>query len=151
MGADATTLDKLLQAIGRSPGSRLAFTDGTRRFGCGYHVTEFRRVRFEAIDCGGNQRAETETVMELLDSQSGRPMTVARFVEIARRSEAAVPGLGQAPFAIEAAPDNAGRRRHRIARIAATGAEVVLTLEEERPACRPRAARQCCAAPAVCC
>ena len=75
-------------------------------------------MRFEAIGCGGNRRADAETVMELLDFRSGRPMTVGRFIEIARRSDAVLPGLGQSPLVIEAAPDNAGR--HRIAGIAAT-------------------------------
>lgn len=60
----------------------------------GYHVTEFKAVTVNAMDCGGQASQWRETVLQVLPparANDDRPMSVGKFLSIYGRVAAAVP------------------------------------------------------------
>ena len=123
----------------------------------GYHVTEMRRVRVDAIDCGLGRRGWEEAQLQILDGTGDdAAMTGATLARLLRRSAAALGLAPDLPLTIEAAPGGGGLRRHRIAAMEPGPAGLTVTLDAVRAECRPRAGTEaggaagCCAAPACC-
>lgn len=106
----------------------------------GYHVTELKAARIDSIDCGGRVAAFRETVVQLLDGRRDAQevhMTAGRFLAIADRSRAALPGLADAPLIFEYGPGNRPALRLAIARIERTEAALRVHLSALHAACRP--------------
>jgi hypothetical protein len=79
----------LLTALAPHGQRRLVFAYEGRDVLPGYHVTEVKDGRFEALDCGANPEAWRETFIQLWDvpGEPGRAshMPVSKFVAIMRK------------------------------------------------------------------
>lgn len=157
MTAPAATLDALLIPLTEAPAeARVQFRTPQGEIGAGAHLTELKLAQVSSIDCGGRLSDWTEAQLQLLDSQTGTPLTAGKIADILHRSAQALPGLLTAALSIEAAPGNHGLRRYRIGSVQATGAQIVVDLAPEHAQCKPaqQASLSCCGAgpaQAACC
>lgn len=140
----------LLEAAEAAPGAELRLEAEDGVVAGGLHVTELRRARIDAIDCGLGRRAWEEAQMEVL-SGGAAPVTGATLAGLLRRSAAALGLDPDMPLVVEAAPGGGGIRRYRLGAVAAGGGLIRATLEALRPACRPREAGCCGPAPDTAC
>lgn len=101
-------LGVLLAALDAQPHRPLVFKYDGRDVKPGYHVTEVKSGRFDALDCGANPESWTEIFVQLWDvHEDGRThMPAAKFSAIVRKVSEHV-GLPKT------APDLRGQRRHR--------------------------------------
>lgn len=131
----------------------LIFSTDEGDIGPGYHVTELKHLDISSIDCGGRLADWTETQLQLLDGAEGGHMEVGKFIAIARRSIAQVPGLARSTLAVEYAPGNRGLRRYLIAGLQQGEDAVRVKLVEDKAACKPArdAAQAAPDAPAATC
>lgn len=155
MAQNLGTLGDVMRALDTVAADKpLIFSTDAGDIGPGYHVTEFKQMAISGIDCGGRIARWQESQLQLLDGQNGTHMSVAKFMDIARRSIAALPDLGSAPFSVEFAPGNSGLHRHLVAQLAEGAASVKLMLSGDSALCKPKAesASACCSSTkAQCC
>lgn len=140
----------LLDGAEAAPDDPVRFLAGGASIGGGYHVTELRRARIDAIDCGLGRAAWEEAQLQILDGRGGASMTGRTLAGILRRSAEALDLPRDAAFRIEAKPGGGALRRYRLDRIEARGGETVVSLAAMGAECRP-AARGCCPPAAACC
>ena len=71
----------------------------------GYHVTEFKATRIDAVDCGGATTSWNETVVQVVPPArpEGTTMAVGKFLSIYARAAAAVAFDDEAIVRIETA------------------------------------------------
>jgi hypothetical protein len=69
-------------------GKPVRMTYGGRELLAGFHITEVKRMKVEAMDCGANRDGWTETVIQLLDidGPDSSRMTADRFEKIIRQT-----------------------------------------------------------------
>ena len=152
MAQNLKTLNDILGALSAAdPDAPLVFATEAGDIGAGYHVTEFKQLEVSGIDCRGRMAHWQESQLQLLDGRSGAHMLVSKFIEIARRSMAALPDLGNAPLSVEFAPGNSGLHRYLVAQLAEGAAAAKLLLTGDRAICKPTASSGCCSAKAQCC
>jgi hypothetical protein len=79
-------LGALLVALDAHADSPLVFRCDGREVKAGYHVTEVKTGRFDALDCGGNPESWTEIFVQLWDiNENARtPMPSGKFAKIIR-------------------------------------------------------------------
>ena len=146
-----SNLQQLLDELEAYPDHLLIFRSEEGDIGAGFHVTELKQASIKSIDCGGRTDQWTETVLQLLDSSEGTPMAIGKFLAIAEKSEAVLPGLSGVPLIFEYAPGNRGLHRMKIASVHTDDQRVVVSLGEDRAVCKPLAdwqnamAGDCCA------
>ena len=133
------TLGQLVRALEAFPEHALVFRSSQGDIGGGYHVTELKQANIRSIDCGGRSDEWNETIVQLLDGNHGRHMAVSKFIAIARRSEAALPGLSGAPLMIESAIGNHSLHRMTVTGIAADASRVTVKLGDLSATCKPLA------------
>ena len=145
------TLDDLIGDLKRAaPETDLVFATDAGPLSGGYHVTEFKRLDIASIDCGGTQSARRETVMQLLDGHGGTHMKTGKFVSIAERSAAAVPGLEAGPLQVECALGNLGLGLYKVRAVEAAAGQTIVHLTNDQAECRParrlasRSGSSCC-------
>lgn len=103
------TLDEFLIALSQLPSDApLIFELGQTRIGSGYHITELRLARVEAIDCAAQRANWSSATLQLLDGQDGAYMAVGKAARIIAQSVSAIPGLGAVEAQIEFSPGNRG-------------------------------------------
>lgn len=145
-------LDEFIDQLQAQPqGATAIFTTPDGEIGRGYHLTEIKRAAIEALDCGGRTDRWTEVVLQLLDGDVGRPMTVGTLKGILERGRHTLEGLDGARLQVEFAHANQGLSRHTIAGIASDPGQTTIALQPERAACKPIAevlagagAERCC-------
>jgi hypothetical protein len=140
------TLTELTEALAAAPADApLIFEAPTVRSAPGYHVTELKLAEVSAIDCGGRQDSWREATLQILDGQGGAHMPVGKFLSIARRSAAAMDGLGAHPLRVEFAAGNARLELFEPQAPRLEEGAVVIPLGAQRATCKP-AASLCCGA-----
>ncbi|MCK0169109.1 hypothetical protein MWU52_16255 [Jannaschia sp. S6380] len=133
----SNTLSTLLTDLdGLPPDALLTFAGPAGATRGAWHVTRLTHATLAHIDCDGRTSDGHATVLELLDLGIGKPMSVARFREIALKSGARVPDLADAPLRILL-----NATQHVVEGV---GPGAVVTLRPDSARCRP--AGQCCPA-----
>src|SRR5215207_10252700 len=81
------TMSELLEALGSNQGKTLRFAYDGREVKPGYHVTEIKAGRFEALDCGANPEAWSEIFIQLwdIDEDERTHMNAGKFAAIVRK------------------------------------------------------------------
>ena len=131
------TLGQLVEALEAFPEHALVFRSGEGDIGGGYHVTELKQASIKSIDCGGRPDQWVETIVQLLDGNVGTHMAVGKFIAIARKSEAALPGLSEAPLMIEFSIGNHSLHRKTVTDIDANDNRVIVKLGDLSATCKP--------------
>lgn len=139
MGQDLTTLGGLLDALPEEAGTELVFGSDSGEIRPGYHLTEFRLARIEAIDCGRGRDDWTETQMQLLDGSGtdGDYMTVGKFHAIAGASIRALPGLEDGRLVVETGFGGTPLVKSRVGAVEWRGDRVHIGLTADHAQCRP--------------
>ena len=91
-----TAADKALVFERRADGKSV-------RIGAGYHVTEVRAANVRAVDCGAQEDAWAETVVQLWvpEGAEGAFMSAQKFLDILERVTANVPVTENADVRVE--------------------------------------------------
>jgi hypothetical protein len=148
----------LLAALAGHADKALVFSCAGRDVRPGYHVTEVKSGRFEALDCGGNPEAWQETFIQLWDvpPQPGRDvMRVGKFVAIMRKVSERIPYDAGAKLTFEVSDGTSAIRIMRASAVEIATDAVRVALEPRPASCKPRdrwlvqeperAASGCCA------
>lgn len=152
MSNQLTSLTNVLSQLNTQDEAQpLVFVTDEGAIGGGYHVTELKQAKMTSIDCGGNVADWGETIIQLLDGQSGTHMHVGKFVGIANQSMKRLSALGDAKLYFEFTHKNKGLRRYRANALRANGDGVTIFLEEERALCKPAAALAVTSQTSGCC
>ncbi|MEL6167287.1 MAG: DUF6428 family protein [Pseudomonadota bacterium] len=138
MTTSIDTVKSLRRALDPSDGAAnlRVLADGTA-LSEGFHVTEISVADIQSLDCGGRRLAWKESTIQVLDSGTGRPMTIATLRTILEKAEATLPGLTNLPLAIDADPNGAGLRRYSVAGVEAGPDGVTVALISRSAVCKP--------------
>jgi hypothetical protein len=131
----------LLEALAGHAGKPLLFSHGGRDVQPGYHVTEVKSGRFDALDCGGNPESWRETFIQLWDipPEPGQDvMRAGKFVAIMRKVADRVAYDGDAKLTFEVSDGTSPIQILRATSID-VGSEAVRIVLAPRPSsCKPR-------------
>jgi hypothetical protein len=157
----------LLQALAAHADKPLVFAYGGHDVLPGYHVTEVKSGRFEALDCGANSESWRETFIQLWDipPEPGKGfMPVGKFLAIMRKAGEHVPFDPQAKLTFEVSDGVGAMQILRASSIDVAGDTVRVALTPRAASCKPRdrwleqgepktvAETACCGTkPAACC
>jgi hypothetical protein len=131
----------LLAALEGHAGKPLVFSYAGRDVRAGYHVTEVKSGRFDALDCGGNPEAWRETFIQLWDipPEPGRDfMRAGKFVAIMRKVSDRVAYDGDAKLTFEVSDGKSPIQILRATSIDAEGEAVRIALSARPSSCKPR-------------
>ena len=132
---------QLLDALAGNDEKALVFVYDGREVQPGYHVTEVKSGRFDALDCGANPESWSETFIQLWDvpAEAGRTfMPVWKFLAIMKKVAGEVPFHADAKLTFEVS-DPASAMKLFKAEAAEIGADAVRVALARRPAsCKPR-------------
>ncbi|MDF0600851.1 DUF6428 family protein [Psychromarinibacter sp. C21-152] len=146
------TLDAFLTTLrSADPNLPTRFRTPGGDLGAGFHITELKHADIESIDCGGRRSRFREAVVQVLDGRGPRAMPAGKMAAILARSLTEIPGLGDAPFAVECAPANRGLTRYRADVPRIEDGHLVIALSPEHAVCKPMADRAGCAPKTPCC
>lgn len=135
------TTGELLDTLGSKQGKALRFVYDGREVKPGYHVTEIKSGRFEALDCGANPEAWSETFIQLWDipSEDGRSfMPVGKFLAIMRKVGQHVPFDSAAKLTFEVSDGVEAMQLFKATAIAEEADAVRVTLSRRPSSCKPR-------------
>ena len=104
-----------------------------------YHITEFRLLNIDGIDCGGRKDGWQEARLELMDGYNGHPMTASKLASIFQRSTSGLSGLGDAPLSIEFGHENKGMSIYSPGRPMRGSAQVTIPMTPVGAVCKPMA------------
>jgi hypothetical protein len=108
----------------------------------GYHVTEVKDGRFEALDCGGNPEAWRETFIQLWDvpGEAGRAshMPVSKFIAIMRKVGEVVAFDEMAKLTFEVSDGKGAIQLYCADDIAVSDDTVRVSLSRRPASCKPR-------------
>jgi hypothetical protein len=138
--AEASTRT-LLDALAPHRDKALSFIYDGRTIQPGYHVTEVKSGRFNALDCGANPEAWSETFIQLWDipAEPGRPlMPVWKFLAIMRKVADEVPFDPESRLTFEVSDPDSAMRLFGIWGIEAEGEMVRVSLKRRPASCKPR-------------
>ena len=134
------TLDELLTVLDTHPDLPLVFRFDGRAVKPGYHVTEVKAGRFDALDCGANPEAWTELFIQLwdVDEDARSHMAAGKFARIIRKVSEHVSLDASAKLTFEVSDGVTPIQLYRAA--APTVAEGAIRVQlSARPAsCKPR-------------
>jgi hypothetical protein len=132
---------ELLEALAAHADKPLVFAYDGRNVLPGYHVTEIKAGRFEALDCGTNPESWTETFIQLWDIP-GNPgqsfMQVRKFLAIMRKSGERVPFDPAAKLTFEVSNGVSAMQILKVASIDAVREVVRVELAPRPASCKPR-------------
>ena len=132
----------LLVALAPHGARRLVFSYEGRDILPGYHVTEVKDGRFEALDCGANPEAWRETFIQLWDvpGEPGRAshMPVAKFVAIMRKVGEVVAFDETAKLTFEVSDGKGAIQLYCADDIAVVDDAVRVSLSRRPASCKPR-------------
>jgi hypothetical protein len=146
----------LLYALADHREKMLTFTYDDRAIQAGYHVTEVKSGRFDALDCGANPESWTETFIQLWDipAEPGRiSMTVSKFLAIMEKVIEEVPFDLDGKLTFEVSDPGSAIRLFGVTGIDTDGRVVRVSLRSRPASCKPRdrwlqnerTTRACCA------
>lgn len=146
----ATATGALIAAL-RQPDQRpLEFwLNGERLIGPGYHVTEVKAVRIEAMDCGGRATSWRETVIQLMDGSAedarGGFMTNRKFLAIYDRVTRKIPVRDEAEVRFEYGNAQSAARQFHVTHLEVQPERLVVHLRQPGVQCK---AGEACGLPA---
>lgn len=138
---DTPDIGSFLDALRPHADLDLAFVYDGRRIRLGYHVTEVKVARYDALDCGGNPETWTEVVLQLwdVDDDDGRPtMSVGKFLSIYEKASSRLPIDPLAPVVFECGPRDAAAGRYSAYTVTPQDDALVVTLDAMPASCKPQ-------------
>ena len=137
---DAAT-SRLLDALADHANKALVFVYDGREVLPGYHVTEVKSGRFDALDCGANPESWRETFIQLWDvpAEAGRTfMPVWKFLAIMKKFAAEVPFDADAKLTFEVSDPSSAMRLFGVDAIEIEDETVRVSLKRRPASCKPR-------------
>jgi hypothetical protein len=132
------TTREFLSALAPHPDAPLRFETDHGVVAPGYHVTEFKAVGVDAVDCGGVTTAWRETILQVVPP--ARPeaawMTVGKFLSIYGRAAEAVAFDGDALLRVETAAPGTVAIAYPVHAVAADAHGVTVALVPPAVACK---------------
>jgi hypothetical protein len=119
----------------------LVFYYDGRSIQSGYHVTEVKSGRFDALDCGANPESWTETFIQLWDvpAEEGRTfMPVWKFLAIMKKVSDEVPFDPQSKLTFEVSDPDSAMRLFGISNLEIDDTSVRVSLRRRPASCKPR-------------
>lgn len=135
------TIGELLAFLKATPQAPLVFSRGGQDVKPGYHVTEVKAGRFEALDCGGNPEAWTEMFVQLWDvnEDEGRThMPAGLFVKIIGKVVEHVALDMTAKLTFEVSDGERPMQLHRAAMPSVQAGIIRVALSSRPSSCKPR-------------
>jgi hypothetical protein len=134
------TARSLLAALEQHAEMPLVFSYEGRAIKPGYHVTEVKTGRFNALDCGANAEAWTETFIQLwdVDEAPRRHMKAGKFVAIVDKVAALSPFEPDTRLTFEVSDGVDAIRLFAASEIGIENNAVVVTLGRRPASCKPR-------------
>ena len=153
------SIGPLLGDLAQHGSKRLVFSYDGRAVKPGYHVTEVKAGRFEALDCGANAESWTEIFIQLwdVDGSDRSHMPAAKFAAIIRKVAEHVSLDDAARLTFEVSDGVTPMALYQASAPRILGEEVHVALSPRPASCKPRdrwlesPARSCCGEPAACC
>jgi len=134
-------LSRLLDALADHGNKALVFVYDGREVLPGYHVTEVKSGRFDALDCGANPESWRETFIQLWDvpAEAGRTfMPVWKFLAIMKKFAAEVPSDARAKLTFEVSDPESAMRLFGVDAVEIEGETVRVSLKRRPASCKPR-------------
>ncbi|MTH57619.1 hypothetical protein GL300_00165 [Paracoccus litorisediminis] len=136
---DDITLGELLGALDSAADLPLVFNYDGRDVKPGYHVTEVKAGRFEALDCGANPESWTEIFIQLWDVNEDRShMPAGKFMKIIGKVIEHVGLERAAKLTFEASDGIRPIQLHRAALPQIDGGVIRVKLSPRPSSCKPR-------------
>ena len=135
-----TDLEGLMSILVSKPELSLRFYLGDVSINHGYHVTEVKYANVKSMDCGKNNDAWDELLIQLLDGEPNSIeglMSTSKFTRIVSAAIKALPDESAPYLFFEFAPNNAPLLKLRIQDIACNHKELSVHLTHEVAACKP--------------
>jgi hypothetical protein len=153
------SIGHLLSDLAPHGSKRLVFSYDGQVVKPGYHVTEVKAGRFDALDCGANAESWTEIFIQLLDvdGDDRAHMPAGKFAAIIRKVAEHVSLDDAARLTFEISDGVAPMSLYQASAPRVVGGEVHVALSPRPASCKPRdrwleeQARSCCAGAAACC
>lgn len=150
---DDLRVGELLTALEAAADLPLVFSYNGQDVKPGYHVTEIKVGRFEALDCGANPESWIEIFVQLWDvSEDGAHMPASKFLRIVEKVATRVELKPGARLTFEVSDGARPMQLYRAALPRFDGSLVRVDLSPRAASCKPRdrglQARKCCSAPA---
>lgn len=150
-------IGELLTALDGVADLPLVFSYDGRNVRPGYHVTEVKAGRFEALDCGANPESWTEIFVQIWDVNEDRShMPAGKFVKIIGKVIEHVALDRAARLTFEVSDGERPMQLHRAALPRIEGGHVRVALSPRPASCKPRdrwleeqAAGAACCAPSA--
>jgi Family of unknown function (DUF6428) len=117
----------------------------------GYHLTEIKAARFDAVDCGGEKNSWNETIMQLwvpADERSDEFMTAGKFLSIYDKVSRMIDVDPRAEVRFEYGDENFFPSNYHVESITEATDAVRVELRPPQTTCKARDRR---AAGASCC
>lgn len=138
---DTPEVQAFLAALRPYAALPLAFEYAGRRVRPGYHITEIKAARFDALDCGGNPETWTEALLQLwdVDGEPGRAMmTAGKFLSIYEKAASRLPIQGTDPVVFECGDRVSAAGRYTPESVRVESGAVVVALEPLSASCKPQ-------------
>lgn len=133
------TIGELLAALDGATALPLVFSYDGQDMRPGYHVTEVKAGRFEALDCGANPESWTEIFIQLWDVNEDRGhMPSGKFVKIIGKVIEHVDLERTARLTFEVSDGERPMQLHRAALPRIDGGQVRVSLSPRSASCKPR-------------
>jgi Family of unknown function (DUF6428) len=136
-----TSTRAILDALAPHRDKALTFFYDGREIQSGYHVTEVKSGRFDALDCGANPEAWTETFIQLWDvpAEGGRSrMPVWKFLAIMKKVAEEVLFDPESKLTFEVSDPDSAMRLFAFFGLDADDEIVRVTLKRRPASCKPR-------------
>lgn len=134
------TMRALLDALRHTPKKALVFVVDERAIRPGYHVTEVKFGRFEALDCGANPEAWSETFIQLwdVDEPPHLHMPAGKFFAIIDKVAQRFPFDADTRLTFEFSDGVEAIRLLQAVDLREEGDRVTVTLGNRAASCKPR-------------
>ncbi|MGB1311474.1 MAG: DUF6428 family protein [Leucothrix sp.] len=133
-------LDELKHACKTNPDAALIFKQGDDTINAGYHITEIKHAKVNAIDCGQGTEQWDEVIIQLLDGSAlykGSAMRCAKFLKIVGAATDSLPLDESTQTYIEFSPNNGPLNKLTIDYIEQAESQVTVHLSQPTALCKP--------------
>ena len=141
LSADEISAPSLLETLKEHAAKTLVFRYEGADVQAGYHVTEVKSGRFQALDCGAQYESWHETFIQLWDipqEDERRYMPVSKFLAIIDKVASVVPIEPQAKVTFEVSDGIKAMALYRASSITVDGDIVRVDLSQRPASCKPR-------------